>query len=47
MEGQKKRSRYEPSRYSDFYNAFLDRIRAGKKPNKYKNLMGLGQLVEA
>ena len=39
--------RYEPSSYSDFYNAFLERIRTGEKANKYKNLMGLEQLVEA
>mgnify|MGYP000844971004 CR=1 FL=1 len=45
MEFAKKQ--YEPSSYSDFYNAFLDRIRAGEKPNKYRNLMGLGQPVEA
>ena len=33
--------RYCPSRYSDFYNDFLDRIRCGEKKNKYKYLMGL------
>ena len=32
---------FKPSSYSDFYNAFLDRIRSGEKRNKYKNLMGL------
>ena len=33
--------RYNPTRYSDFYNDFLDRIRRGEKRNKYKHLMGL------
>ena len=33
--------RFCPSRYSDFYNDFLDRIRCGEKKNKYKHLMGL------
>ena len=33
--------RYSPSRYSVFYNDFLDRIRSGEKRNKYRYLMGL------
>ena len=33
--------RYSPSRYSVFYNDYLDRIRCGEKKNKYKFLMGL------
>ena len=33
--------RYCPSRYSVFYNDYLDRIRCGEKKNKYKFLMGL------
>ncbi len=33
--------RYCPSRYSVFYNDYLDRIRCGVKKNKYKFLMGL------
>ena len=32
---------FKPASYSDFYNAFLERIRSGEKKNKYKNLMGL------
>lgn len=32
---------FKPTSYSNFYNAFLDRIRSGEKKNKYKNLMGL------
>ncbi len=33
--------RYCPSRYSVFYNDFLDRVRSGEKKNKYRFLMGL------
>jgi site-specific DNA recombinase len=33
--------RYFPSRYSVFYNDFLDRVRSGEKKNKYRFLMGL------
>lgn len=33
--------RYNPVRYADFYNDFLDRIRSGEKSIKYKHLMGL------
>ena len=33
--------RFNPTRFSDFYNGYLKRIRSGEKRNKYKNLMGL------
>ena len=33
--------RFTPTRFSDFYNGFLNRVRSGEKRNKYKNLMGL------
>ncbi len=33
--------RYNPTRYSVFYNDFLDRVRSGDKKNKYRFLMGL------
>ena len=32
---------FKPGQYSDFYNAFLDRVREGKRKVKAKNLMGL------
>ena len=41
MEMEVSEERYNPTRYSDFYNDFLDRIRRGEKKNKYKYLMGL------
>ena len=34
--------RFFPTRYSVFYNHYLDRVRRGEKKNKYKHLMGLG-----
>jgi hypothetical protein len=37
---------FKPTSYSDFYNAFLDRIRSGKRKNKHKNLMGLKEAQE-
>ena len=37
-------AQFKPTSYSDFYNAFLDRIRSGKKKNKHKNLMGLKEV---
>ena len=37
--------RYCPSRYSDFYNDYLDRVRCGKTKNKYKFLMGLSPVA--
>ncbi|WP_274942047.1 hypothetical protein [Chordicoccus furentiruminis] len=33
--------RYFPTRYSDFYNDYLERVRRGETKNKYKHLMGL------
>lgn len=33
--------RYFPTRYSDFYNDYLERVRKGETKNKYKHLMGL------
>ena len=33
--------RYCPTRYSDFYSDYLDRVRNGEVKNKYKHLMGL------
>ena len=37
------RPEFKPTTYSDFYNAFLDRVRMGKRKIKAKNLMGLVQ----
>ena len=41
VEMEVSEERYNPTRYSDFYNDFLDRVRSGEKKNKYKHLMGL------